>query len=106
MSPRHTSRTVSYTHLAPDHLGLRGIDTLAQLAAVKAVVVEAVPKNGFAVLNADDPHVRSMRRKCSGEIVWFTLAAPGSDIREFVDAHCRRGGRALYLCLLYTSRCV
>ena len=85
------------TNVAPDHLGLRGIDTLAQLAAVKAVVVEAVPKNGFAVLNADDPHVRSMRRKCSGEIVWFTLAAPGSDIREFVDAHCRRGGRALYL---------
>ncbi len=85
------------TNVAPDHLGLRGIDTLAQLAAVKSVVVEAVPKNGYAVLNADDPHVRAMRRKCAGEVVWFTLAAPGSEIREFVDAHCRRGGRAVYL---------
>ncbi|MBK8469349.1 MAG: cyanophycin synthetase [Actinomycetales bacterium] len=85
------------TNVAPDHLGLRGIDTLEQLAAVKAVVVEAVPKNGFAVLNADDPHVRAMRRKCSGEIVWFSMQAPGSPIREFIDGHCRRGGRAIFL---------
>lgn len=85
------------TNVAPDHLGLRGINTLAELAAVKAVVVEAVPKNGFAVLNADDPHVRAMRRRCAGEVIWFTLATPGSEIREFVDAHCRRGGRAVYL---------
>ena len=40
-----------------DHLGLKEIDTLEQLAAVKQVVVEAVPRNGFAVLNADDPLV-------------------------------------------------
>ena len=32
-----------------DHLGLKGIETLEQLAAVKRVAVEAVPKNGFAV---------------------------------------------------------
>ncbi|MEO6998588.1 MAG: cyanophycin synthetase, partial [Terracoccus sp.] len=85
------------TNVAPDHLGLRGIDTLRQLADVKAVVVEAVPRNGFAVLNADDPNVRNMRRRCSGEIVWFTMEEPGSEIRDFVDDHCRRGGRALVL---------
>jgi cyanophycin synthetase len=84
-------------NVQPDHLGLRGIDTLQQLADVKAVVVEAVPRNGFAVLNADDPLVRAMRRKCSGRIVWFTMAEPGSDIRESVDDHCRRGGRAVVL---------
>ncbi len=60
------------TNVAPDHLGMRGIDTLEQLADVKAVVVEAVPRNGFAVLNADDPLVRRMRRRCSGSVVWFT----------------------------------
>jgi cyanophycin synthetase len=85
------------TNVAADHLGLRGIDTLAQLAAVKSVVVEAVPKHGFAVLNADDPHVRPMRRRCSGEVIWFTMAAPDTDIRQMIDAHCRRGGRAVYL---------
>ena len=45
-------------NVQPDHLGLRGIDTLEQLADVKAVIVEAVPRNGYAVLNADDPLVR------------------------------------------------
>ena len=80
-----------------DHLGLRGIDTVEQLADVKAVVVEAVPRNGFAVLNADDPLVRKMRSRCSGRVVWFTLAEPGSEIRDSVDDHCRRGGRAVVL---------
>ncbi len=84
-------------NIQPDHLGLRGIDTLEQLADVKAVVVEAVPRNGFAVLNADDPLVREMRRRCSGRVVWFTLAEPGSEIRDYVDDHCRRGGRAVVL---------
>ena len=80
-----------------DHLGLRGIDTLDQLADVKAVIVEAVPRNGFAVFNADDPLVSAMRRRCSGRIVWFTMAEPGSEIRDSVDDHCRRGGRAVVL---------
>ena len=80
-----------------DHLGLRGIDTVEQLADVKAVIVEAVPRNGFAVLNADDPLVRAMRKRCSGRISWFTMAQPGSEIRDFVDDHCRRGGRAVVL---------
>ncbi|MEO7267643.1 MAG: cyanophycin synthetase, partial [Knoellia sp.] len=85
------------TNVAPDHLGIRGINTVEQLADVKAVIVEAVPRNGFAVLNADDPLVRKMRRRCSGSIVWFTMSAPGSAVRDFVDDHCRRGGRAIVL---------
>ena len=84
-------------NVQPDHLGLRGIDTVEQLADVKAVVVEAVPRTGAAVLNADDPLVREMRRKCSGEVVWFSMADPGSEVRDMIDGHCRRGGKALVL---------
>lgn len=84
-------------NVQPDHLGMRGIDTVEQLADVKAVVVEAVPRNGHAVLNADDPLVREMRRRCSGEVVWFSMAEPGSETRDMIDAHCRRGGKALVL---------
>ena len=76
-----------------DHLGLRGIDTLKQLAAVKQVVVEAVPRDGHGVLNADDPLVAGMRRHCSGDIVYFSMQ-PGN---ELVETHCRRGGRAMVL---------
>ena len=84
-------------NVQPDHLGLRGIDTVEQLADVKAVLVEAVPRDGHAVLNADDPLVREMRRRCSGQVVWFSMAEPGSEAREMIDAHCRRGGKALVL---------
>jgi cyanophycin synthetase len=81
----------------PDHLGLRGIDTVEQLADVKAVIVEAVPRDGHAVLNADDPLVREMRRRCSGQVVWFSMEEPGSEVRDMIDAHCRRGGKAIVL---------
>jgi cyanophycin synthetase len=84
-------------NVAPDHLGMRGIDTLEQLAEVKRVIVEAVPRDGFAVLNADDPLVRSMRRRCSGEVVWFSRAEAGSETAEMIDGHCRRGGRPVVL---------
>ncbi|HEX2705007.1 MAG TPA: Mur ligase family protein, partial [Candidatus Lustribacter sp.] len=85
------------TNVAPDHLGLRGISTVEELANVKAVIVEAVPRDGFAVLNADDPLVRRMRRRCSGGIVWFSLLPPGTRARDFIDDYCRRGGRAVVL---------
>jgi cyanophycin synthetase len=84
-------------NVQPDHLGLRGIDTVEQLADVKAVLVEAVPRDGHAVLNADDPLVREMRRRCSGQVVWFSMAERGSEERDMIDAHCRRGGKALVL---------
>ena len=84
-------------NVQPDHLGLRGIDTVEQLADVKAVIVEAVPRDGHAVLNADDPLVREMRRRCSGQVVWFSMEEPGSEARDLIDAHCRRGGKALVL---------
>jgi cyanophycin synthetase len=80
-------------NVAPDHLGLRGINSVEQLARVKQVIVEAVPKSGSAVLNADDPLVAGMRRACSGEIVWFSLKP---DNRMIAD-HSRRGGKAVIL---------
>jgi len=85
------------TNVAPDHLGMRGINTLQQLADVKAVVVEAVPRDGFAVLNADDELVRAMRRRCSGNIIWFSMQPPGTKVRDFIEERCRRGGRAVVL---------
>ncbi len=43
------------TNITGDHLGLDGVDTLEDLAFVKSLVVEAVKKDGAAVLNAEDP---------------------------------------------------
>jgi cyanophycin synthetase len=84
-------------NIAADHLGMQGIDTVEQLADVKQVIVEAVPRNGFAVLNADDPLVARMARACSGDVIWFSMSEPGSPEWQRVDDHCRRGGRAVVL---------
>jgi len=76
-----------------DHLGLREVETLEQLAGVKQVVVEAVPKSGWAVLNADDPLVLEMRRHCSGQVILFSM----QEKHELVDRWIRRGRKAVVL---------
>jgi cyanophycin synthetase len=76
-----------------DHLGLREVDTLEQLAAVKQVVVEAVPKTGWAVLNADDPLVLEMRRHTGGQVILFSM----KEKHELVDRWIRRGRKAVVL---------
>jgi cyanophycin synthetase len=76
-----------------DHLGLGEIETMEQLAAVKQVIVEAVPRDGFAVLNADDPLVAAMRGHCSGSVILFS-ALPES---ELVERWVRKGGKAVVL---------
>jgi cyanophycin synthetase len=76
-----------------DHLGLRDVETLEQLAAVKQVVVEAVPKTGWAVLNADDPLVLEMRRHTGGQVILFSM----KDKHELVDRWIRRGRKAIVL---------
>ncbi|HUG47864.1 MAG TPA: cyanophycin synthetase [Candidatus Limnocylindria bacterium] len=86
------------TNITADHLGLHGIDTLAQLAHVKGVIVEAVPRAGAAVLNADDPHVVRMARSCRGRVVLFSMSMnKGEDGFDRVDGHCGRGGAAMVL---------
>lgn len=56
-----------------DHLGLNDIETIEQLAHVKATVVRAVANHGTAVLNADDPLVAAMAEQCSGAVAFFSL---------------------------------
>ncbi|GIX04323.1 MAG: cyanophycin synthetase [Planctomycetaceae bacterium] len=54
-----------------DHLGLMGIQTLEQLVRVKRVPVENVSRDGYAVLNAEDPLVAGMAEFCPGQVVYF-----------------------------------
>jgi len=72
-----------------DHLGLGGIHSIRQLAEVKRVVVEAVPRDGVAVLNADDPLVAAMSRHCSGSVIYFSMD-PEHDRLKFQASRGRR----------------
>ncbi|MGQ0608949.1 MAG: cyanophycin synthetase [Chloroflexota bacterium] len=76
-----------------DHLGLGGIHSIKQLAEVKRVVVEAVPRDGVAVLNADDPLVVAMARHCSGSVIYFSMDPDN----EKIKFQASRGRRAVTL---------
>lgn len=75
-----------------DHLGLKGIDTLEQLAEVKRVVVEVA--TDCAVLNADDPHVLRMAGHTEAKTICYVTMNPQ---HELVREHIRAGGRACAL---------
>jgi cyanophycin synthetase len=75
-----------------DHLGLKGIDTLEQLAEVKRIVVEIARE--CAVLNADDDNVIRMSAHTDAKhLCYVTLNPQHAVVRE----HVRAGGRACAL---------
>jgi cyanophycin synthetase len=81
------------TNLSADHLGQGGVQTLADLAHVKSVVVEAVRPDGYAVLNAQDPWVAGMAGRCRGRVAFFGLRGEHPVLR----AHLAAGGVAAYV---------
>src|SRR5271169_1994516 len=75
-----------------DHLGLKGIETLEQLAEVKRVVVEVA--TDCAVLNADDPLVLKMSGYTEAKNICYVTMNPQHTL---VREHIRAGGRACAL---------
>jgi cyanophycin synthetase len=74
-----------------DHLGLNGITSIRELAAIKRVVVENVAASGYAVLNAADPLTVDMSAHCPGKVIYFARDAQ----EPVVAAHREAGGRAV-----------
>ncbi len=69
------------TNVAADHLGLKGIHTIEQLAKVKAVIPETVLPDGYAVLNADDDLVYAMRRNIDCNLALFSMDENNSHVK-------------------------
>ncbi len=87
---RHNDVAV-VTNVSEDHLGLHGVDTVDQLAEVKAVITRITRPDGWDVLNADDPRSLAMRRHASGRPWLFSLDPRHPAIRETLAD----GGRAM-----------
>lgn len=83
---------VACLNVTADHLGLRGIETLEQLAAVKRVPVE-IAKDA-AVLNADDPLCLQMADYTEAERLCYVTMNPS---HALVKQHIRAGGQAFVL---------
>lgn len=78
------------TNVSADHLGLGGIESLEQMAKVKAVVPETVFPDGYAILNADDDLVYAMRKGLDCNVAFFSMDENNPRIKE----HCEDGGYA------------
>jgi cyanophycin synthetase len=78
------------TNVAADHMGLGGINTLEQMAQLKAVVPETVFPHGYAVLNADDDLVYKMKDELKCNIALFSMDEKNPRIKK----HCAGGGLA------------
>lgn len=81
------------TNVTDDHLGLDGVATLADLAEVKSLVVETVRKEGWAVLNADDPYCVEMVKNVRSQVIFFSSEPNNLVVRK----HLQQGGRAAFI---------
>jgi cyanophycin synthetase len=79
-------------NVTADHLGLKGIDTLEQLAEIKRVPIEVA--TDAAVLNADDQYCLQMADYTEAKTLCYVTMNPGHPL---VKKHIRAGGQAFVL---------
>jgi len=79
------------TNISADHIGLGDIETLEQMAELKAVVPETVHRDGYAILNADDDLVYKMAESLRCKIAYFSMNPDNERIRR----HIADGGIAV-----------
>jgi cyanophycin synthetase len=86
----HTDVSV-VTNVSADHLGMQGVDTVDQLAEVKAVITKITRPGGAVVLNGDDPRTFAMRLGTPARAVVFSLDSESPSLRTVLN----EGGRAI-----------
>ncbi|MFT5720860.1 MAG: cyanophycin synthetase, partial [Motiliproteus sp.] len=79
-------------NIQSDHLGMKGINTLAQLAEIKRIVVEVAKDT--VVLNADDLECLKMADHTQAKHLCYVTMNIGHGL---VREHIRAGGRAVVL---------
>ncbi|MGB3947412.1 MAG: cyanophycin synthetase [Bacteroidia bacterium] len=78
------------TNVQADHIGLSDINSVEEMAKVKAVLIESVKRDGYAVLNADNKHCVEVGKHVSCKIAYFSMDEQNPIIVE----HCKKGGIA------------
>lgn len=81
------------TNITEDHLGIDGIHTMKDLAYVKSLVGEAVKKDGYVVLNADDLVSISIINRIKSTIIMFSKNNDNPVLRKNINS----GGYGVYI---------
>ncbi len=79
-------------NVSSDHLGMGGVNTLEELAAIKRIVVEAAEDS--VVLNADDRNCLLMADYTDAKQIVYVTMSPDHTL---VKQHIKLGGRAVVL---------
>jgi cyanophycin synthetase len=82
----HNCDIAIVTNVAEDHLGLGDIDTIEQLARVKAVVPESVLASGYSILNADNKWSAQMAKGLACKVAYFSMDENNPIIKEHINA--------------------
>lgn len=75
------------TNIEEDHLGLNGVHTLADLARVKKVVLDAIIPEGWAIINANNVMSMEVSLDLICKKAYFILEAPHDLLETFEKDH-------------------
>lgn len=78
------------TNIQEDHLGISDIHNLDDLTRVKGVIIGAVKRTGWAVLNADNQYCIKIAQSADCNVAYFSMDEKNPVIKE----HCKKGGVA------------
>ena len=81
------------TNITGDHLGIDGIQTIEDLAKVKALVGEAVKENGYVVINGDDNTSISILHRLKSNLIIFS----NNKNNEVMRTNIKKGGYGVYV---------
>ncbi len=79
-------------NISEDHMGLKGVNTLEELADVKRIVTDAA--HDVAVFNADDPHCLRLSAYTNAQHIMYVTMNPEHGL---VKEHIRTGGKAVVI---------
>jgi len=81
------------TNITEDHLGMDEVETMDELAKVKALVGESVKKDGYVVINADDKMSISIIHRFKSNLIIFAT----SKYNKIIKNNINNGGYGLYI---------
>ncbi|MGH4140904.1 cyanophycin synthetase [Clostridium sp.] len=81
------------TNITEDHLGVDGVETIEDLAKVKALVGEAVKEDGYVVINGDNEMCISILPRLRGNLIIFSSDKDNVAMRSNLD----KGGYGIYI---------
>ncbi len=81
------------TNITEDHLGIDEVETIEDLAKVKALVGEAVKEEGYVVINGDNDMSVSILNRFKSNIIIFS----NNKHNEIMQINIKNGGYGIYV---------